>query len=104
MKRSDVIHAAIVTVCMILIMLASSTKAHASSKSMDNSAITAAHARYHSRGVVVAAATCVKHGRNWKCVWLGADKDGYAVYGRLGRTPRGWFVITPMRSGTPDHV
>ena len=93
-----------ILVAVIAGILIPASQAHASQKSMDNSAITAAHARYHKLGVVVSAATCVKHGRNWRCVWGGADKDGYPVYGRLGRTPRGWFVITPMRSGWADHV
>jgi hypothetical protein len=73
-------------------------------KKVEDAAITVAHARYHKQGIMVSAATCKRNGRNWKCVWLGADKDGYPVYGRLGLAHNRWYVLNGVRDGYPDHV
>jgi hypothetical protein len=120
MKRSDSVHAVIMTICMILIMLASSTQAHASSgytisqKAAEHYAVEAAHLRYNDGwGVVASAAFCrpqfVNPDSNWRrytwhrwtCSWGGYDAEGDPVYGSMRITghSNGTFGYMPVNGG-----
>jgi len=98
-----------VVVAVIAGILIPAAQANASSvpqtqKGAERLAVNAAKKRYKPQYVAIAIAVCKKEKRTWKCVWAGADKDGYSVYGRIRLSSKGAKVITPMRSGSPDHV
>ena len=113
MKRSDVIHAIIMTVCMILIMLASSTQAHANdipgypknTRAAEKSVLSAAKERYDITPII---ATCKRRSdRTWKCVWSGMTRvngEYEPVWGRMVSTNGGWKVATTMHWGYPTYV
>jgi len=101
MKRSDIIHAALMTVCMIVLMFASTADAHASGytisqKAAERYVASAAEEQYSQYDVTVLETDCSPQGiswpksrwqrytwHRWKCAWAGLDVDGDVVGGAL---------------------
>ena len=120
MKRSDIIHAAIMTVCMIVIMFASTADAHASSgytmsKIEAQSAVEeAAEYKYERWDVTVLGTACAPQYVNkpqsywrkytwhrWKCAWVGIDENGDDVWGgmRITGHSNGTYGYLPLAGG-----
>ena len=115
-------HAILMTVCMIVLMFASSADAHASGytisqKAAQHYAMAAAETRYESNGVEALDSYCEPqfvrksdrkrtnwtryNWHRWVCVWVGFDGDVEDVYGgmRITGHSNGTYGYMPLFGG-----
>jgi|GEM_PF-3603706 len=112
-------HAVLMTICMIVLMFASSADAHASGYTMSKveaqaAVQEAAEYKYERWGIVAVASVCMPQYVNkpesywrkytwhrWKCGWVGFDEDGDDVWGAMRITghSNGSYGYMPILGG-----